>query len=221
LAAIDASNKAAASPLTYVDFEDEILSPGSYTSDAAMSLVGTLYLNIRDAENEVVTGDDLVWYLYLTGALTTGAASHIVFVDVDPAEYATVPYVFNGNDLNGNPRADLVYDTSAGGSDALTDKVHWKIHGAVTVGVASIVSGDVKSNGAIMVGEDAQVGNLEALGAITLGPGSVAGDIRATGALTIGGTATVNGDIYNKALQSACTVETLTGTCGTALALLP
>jgi hypothetical protein len=210
LAAIDATNKEAATGLTYVDFEDEILSPGTYNSDAAMSLLGTLYLNIRDETGEVA---DPTWYLYLTGALTTGAASKVVFVSVDPAVYANVPYVY---DDGTNGRTDTVFDPTAGGTNALTSGVHWKLHGALTVGESSNLAGDVKTNGAITVGSAANTGNLEALGAITLGPASHVGNVRATGAITYGDVHATNGDIYDKTAQNACAVETDLNTCNSA-----
>jgi hypothetical protein len=220
VAAIDAFIKGGATPLSYVDFEGELLSPGNYSQDAAMNLVGTLYLNIRNEAGEIDL--DPEWNLYLTGAFNTGAASKTVFVNVDPNHGSTF-------DLDGNYVYDsthLLYDPSD--PDATTDafntkitddfdtkvRVQWKLHGAITVGVASNVFGDMHSYGAITVGEDAKVGNLQALGAVSLGPGCYAGSIRATGALTIGSTAHVDRDtIYVAADQTACDVTALLIDC--------
>jgi hypothetical protein len=221
---VDAARKDDATPISYVDFEGQIILPGSYNSDAATILIGAFYLNLWGVSDY----STLDWSLYLTGALTTGAASKVVFVSVDPAVYANDPYEFN-NGIS-NDRDDLVYDPTLEDGDAkykgsppsdgdkdLPAAVHWKIHGAITVGVASNVSGDLKSNGAITVEAGAKVGNLEALGAITLGPHSVSGTIRATGALTKGGTA-VSGEIYIPANQNACDVQADNDACETALA---
>jgi hypothetical protein len=222
---VDAALKDKATPISYVDFKGKILSPGSYNSDAATSLVGTLYLNIQDESGAVVA--DPTWSLYLTGALTTGAGSNVVFVSMDPTDGdnwdSEGEYVLDGD---GNTHTiydpslistDTDYHAPTGDDVALVAAVHWKIHGAITVGVASNVSGDLKSNGAITVEAGAKVGNLEALGAITLGPHSVSGTIRATGALTKGGTA-VSGEIYIPAQQDACTVHADIHACETALA---
>jgi hypothetical protein len=202
LASVDAALKGLATPMTFVDFADQIISPGAYATDAAMALTGTLYLNIKDKDGVNVV--DPEWFLYLTGPMIFGAGTKVVFVDVDPTATVTDPYIYDA-------LHHLVFDPTLPSTDAgyhdptivefvvLAAGVHWKIIGAIIVGVESNISGDMKSNGAIAVGASAHVGgNLDALGTVTLGPGcSVAGTIRATGASTEGGCS--QGGIYDPA----------------------
>jgi hypothetical protein len=191
LASVDAAIKGLATPLTYIDFAGKLLSPGDYGTDAAMGMTGTLYLNVQDKAGTVVA--DPMWSLYITGTVTTGASSKVVFVNVDLTAMAN----FVGNDLNGAylyTAAHLFYDPAAvpviffDPAFLSKTRVQWKIIGAITAGVGSKLVGDMKSNGAITVGANARIGGkLEALGAITLGPGAVVtGTLRATGAITAG-----------------------------------
>jgi hypothetical protein len=224
LASIDATLKGFAPHMSFVNFADQIILPGIYATDAAMGLTGTVYLNIWKVDpsgvgpgGPTVVYNDLDWSLYLTGAMTTGAGSKVVFVSKDPADYDPLSYVYNAGDLIFDPSSlypiGSAVLTPTSDQAALMTAVHWKIIGAITVGMGSNISGDMKSNGAITVCANARVGGkLEALGAVTLGPDSVvAGTIRATGAITEGGVS--HGGIYNPATADQSTMESAITVC--------
>ena len=181
-ASVDANAKALATPLTFNDFGGKILGPGSYKADAAMLLTATLYLSdyLIDSDGAHVQIANPEWYFYLGGALTTAVNSKIVFVgdytDGDPTTYEN-NVVYDPSDST-PPGANFL-------THSLANSLYWKVTGAVTIGVASFMSGDVRAIGAITVGADSFCGDLDAGGALILGPGTFSGSLKATGALNV------------------------------------
>jgi hypothetical protein len=180
LANADADGANNANSLPYVDFAGRTLEPGSYVADAAMGLTGTLRLSTHATTVGAVT--DPEWTIYIGGALTTGEDSKIVII--------------------GASDQDVIFDPLTTGAlpASWENKVHFKVIGAITVGVNSNMWGDLKAGGAIVVGESATVGNLQAGGAVTLGPAVTAGTIRDDGALSMDAPSSNDG-IYDATKQ--------------------
>jgi hypothetical protein len=126
------------------------LVPGTYTVAAAIALTGTLILDGTGVNNPQ-------WTFKIGGALTTAAASKMVF--------------------------KLDADSNPTGTEA---NVLWDITGAITTGAGSTAIGKMMASGAITLGAGATSGALDAGGAITVGAGAVYLSANHAGALTLG-----------------------------------
>ena len=159
------------------------LLPGTYTEAAATSMTGTLYLDAKDYVLSDQESDVPLWTVKNGGALTTTAASNMLFI--------------NSTDDNAVIGADTDLFT------ALNNQVFWDVTGAITLGAGSTMVGDMKATGAvvvgasatcdtlssdaaILVGASATTGTLTAVGAITLGAGAQSGALNAGGAIALG-----------------------------------
>jgi hypothetical protein len=142
------------------DLGSSSLQPGSYAAAAALTINGRLTL----VTDNYAEGEAPSWTFKVTGALTSAAASDVVFVvGGTPHEYGSEKY------------------------QELAAQVSWDVTGAITLGADSTMAGGMESDGAITLGAGAKNGsNLKAGGALTLGAGAISGALDAVGTITLG-----------------------------------
>jgi hypothetical protein len=158
------------------------LTPGSYSTAGACSLSCELKL-----DGGSVSDPD--WEIKCGGALSTAAASTVVFVNTGAPE--DVSWVVGGTTTTGAGSTVIGNLYSVGAIDFGADTT-WtgtliSTTAAVTLGAAA-KSGGITTGGAITLGARAHSGNLLSTdgGAITLGAGSKSGAISTVGAETLG-----------------------------------
>lgn len=168
------------------------LTPGTYTTVAAIGLGGTLYL---DAVDYMTTGvNECQWIFDIGAAFTSAALTEIVFI-------------------NSNNNNEVISDINI--HNLLSQQVYWHAVGAITIAAGATALGDMFSVAAITLGADAHTnpvnlissnaavtlgagctsGNIKAVGAISLGAGTVTGYLRSCAAVTLAAGSTEAGDI--------------------------